>query len=97
MKRCLASNNDSDRLRFGLIGSTKFSNVDAKSIDLPKVYEAWNCNPCEKRFSRLACRELYAELAIVFCVKMLVNTGTPSWGQPLVCEFAFSGSQFGEE
>ena len=62
-------------------------------MDFPKVYDAKNCSPCEKCFSRLACRALYAELASEFCVNMLEKTGTPSGGQPT----PVVGSQFGEE
>ena len=35
-----------------------FSKLDALSMDLLKVYAAWNCRPLEKRFSALTCSEL---------------------------------------
>ena len=34
-----------------LKGLSVSSNVEPSSIDLLKVYAAWNCRPCEKRFA----------------------------------------------
>jgi hypothetical protein len=39
-------------------GFRALSKLEALSSDLLKVYDAWNWRPCEKRFSKSACREL---------------------------------------
>ena len=69
------------------------SKLDAWSMDLLKVYAACSCRPLEKRFSKLACTELYAEFAIVSWAKMLEKTGTASGGQFV----PVAAWQFGEE
>src|ERR1035437_5020400 len=91
--RCAELNNESARLFLKSNGLRVSSKLDAQSSDLLKVYAAWNCTPCEKRFSSMVCSELYAELAIVSSAKMLVKMGVPLVGQLAPVDQL----QFGEE
>src|SRR5579871_6474894 len=97
-KRCAELNRESERLALKLKGLRVSSKLDAQSSDLLQVYAAWNCSPCEKRFSSIVCTELYAEVAMVSSAKMLVKIGLPFAGQlfpalgPLVTQL---GAEYG--
>src|SRR5258708_4285755 len=60
-KRCRASYLDTPYVALKLKGFRASSKLDALSIVLLHVYEAWNFKPCEKRFSNSACIELYLD------------------------------------